>query len=186
LAGEAAGESCTCRWRRLLASFPCWRRRRSSPHLPSQHPLGETLDPVFRVGVGGAKASYSLLGASFLEVEPVRQICGPLRLATMVCSSWSTLHMPGASEEPFGLAHRFGEAHVLLFRACRSSLVLSRLAKRLLVDQVDATVFGEHCERSVARVARPCASRVPPTSVLYVLWCLSVACRCSGFRPVSL
>jgi hypothetical protein len=61
-----------------------------------------------------------------------------------------------------------------------------RLAKRLLVDQVDVTVFGEHCEQSVARVARSCASCVPPTGVLYVLWCLGVACRCLGFRPVSL
>jgi hypothetical protein len=46
---------------------------------------------------------------------------------------------------------------------------VQRLAKRFLVDQVEATVFVEHYERPVARVARLCASGVPPTGVLYVL-----------------
>jgi hypothetical protein len=47
----------------------------------------------------------------------------------------------------FGLSRALGEALALLFRACHSSSVLSRSTKRLMADQVDAMVFGEHCER---------------------------------------
>jgi hypothetical protein len=47
----------------------------------------------------------------------------------------------------FGLARALGEALALLFRACRSSSALTRSAKRFMADQVDAMVFGEHCER---------------------------------------
>jgi hypothetical protein len=101
----------------------------------------------------------------------------------MVCCSWSTLHMQEASEEPFGLAHGFGEAHVLIFRTCHSFSELAWLAKRLLVDQVDAAVFGVHCERSVVRVARPCASCVLLPGVLYVLWCFR--CGLPLFRVSS-
>ena len=41
----------------------------------------------------------------------------------------------------FGPCSQVGEALALLFRACRSSLALTRLAKGLMVDQLDATVF---------------------------------------------
>ena len=42
----------------------------------------------------------------------------------------------------FGPCSQVGEALALLFRACRSFLALTSLAKGLMVDQLDATVFG--------------------------------------------
>jgi hypothetical protein len=77
--------------------------------------------------------------------------------------------------EPFGIANVFGEAYVLLVRGRRSSLVLLWLVKRFSIDLVDATVFGEHCGRSAARVARSCVLCVPPPGVLHVLWCFRCA-----------
>jgi hypothetical protein len=78
----------------------------------------------------------------------------------------------------FGLARALWEALALLFRACRSFLMLMRLAKRFIVDQVDAMVFGVHCERCRSS-ARLCALCVSPCDVLYELWCF----RC-GFAVV--
>jgi hypothetical protein len=63
----------------------------------------------------------------------------------------------------FGLARALGEALVLLFRAWRSSSVLTRSAKRFMANQVDAIVFGEHCEQ--------CRSSSP-----------AVCLECSAFR----
>jgi hypothetical protein len=62
---------------------------------------------------------FPLRGFVFGGETTPRDLC-PCRWTTMVCCSWSTLHMQGASEEPFGLAHGFDEAHLLLFRTCHS------------------------------------------------------------------
>jgi hypothetical protein len=78
----------------------------------------------------------------------------------------------------FGLARALEEALPLLFRACLSFPVLMRSAKRFIVDQVDAMVFGVHCEQCRSS-ALPCALCVSPCDVLCELWCL----RC-GFAVI--
>jgi hypothetical protein len=47
----------------------------------------------------------------------------------------------------FVLTHGFGEAHALLFQTYCPSPALSRLAKGLMADLDDATIFCEHFER---------------------------------------
>jgi hypothetical protein len=87
--------------------------------------------------------SCSLLGALLFEVEPARETSGLWCWAT--ARALSTCMVQQMSH--FGLARSLGEALAFLLQACRSSLVLTRLAKRFMVDQVDVMVFGEHYER---------------------------------------
>jgi hypothetical protein len=93
--------------------------------------------------------SCSLLGALLFEVEPARETSGSwcwaaARELTTCMVRWMS---------HFGLARSLGEALAFLLQACRSSLVLTRLVKRFMVDQVDVMVFGEHCER--CRLSNP-------------------------------
>jgi hypothetical protein len=143
----------------------------SLPTFP--HPLGETLDPVFRIGDGGTTVSCSLLGASLLrwnrpgdpwyvEVGGVgQQVEHPPHAwsggwATSVFLVRSGRHLPSS----------FG--HVVPPRCCRGQRRGSwqiRSMRRFSVS----TASG------VVRVARLCASCVLLFGVLYVLWCLGVA-----------
>jgi hypothetical protein len=85
--------------------------------------------------------------------------------------------MQGASKEPSGLAHGFGEPLVLLLWACCFSPGFRGL------EVVDVMIFGEQHEWSITQVARMCASSVPPLGVLYVLWCFR--CGLLFFRVLS-
>jgi hypothetical protein len=85
-------------WWRLWVSFPRWRRRWSSLHLPSLHLLCETLDPVFRFGDDGATVSCSLLWASFLGDGTGQRDMWSWRRATLV-GSLNTLHMQGVTDD---------------------------------------------------------------------------------------
>jgi hypothetical protein len=63
---------------------------------------------------------------------------------------------------------------------------LSRLAKRYLVDQVNAIGSDEHCQRCVARVAQPCVSAFHLTASCMFCCALGVPYHCSMFSLISL
>jgi hypothetical protein len=137
-----------------------------------------TLDLVFRIGDGGAIVSCSLLGASLLRWNrPGRPVVRGGRRC------WAAVGAPSTCKERrmshFGLSRPLGEALNLLFWGCCSPLVLSRSANRLMADQVDAMVFGEHCER--CRSSSPAVCLV--CSVFWHVVCV-VVLRC-GFAVVQ-
>jgi hypothetical protein len=88
--------------------------------------------------------------------------------------SWSTLHMQGAMDEPLWSCSCTRTGTFPPFLGMSFSFGVDEVGEKVH-DSRTTRQSSVSTASGVARVAWPCASCVPPSDVLFVLWCLDVA-----------